>query len=158
GDLAATECLRDALAGLGGLEIEAGRNQEAQAEFRRVVALAERVAQRGPRRPDAQSGRIEAYLQLGRAHAFDGHRQEAEGWDRQTKNVAGEWTMAERGNVLARSLLASSYRKLADERKLVEDYPGARAYYRQAIATGREVLAADRNNVSYKYQLAVAID
>src|SRR5262249_60984667 len=103
-------------------------------------------------------GRIEAYLQLGRAHAFDGHRQEAEGLFRRMHDLALQWTKAEPGNVLARNLLASSYRKLADERKLVEDFAGARTHYRQAIATGREVLAAEPRNGSYKYQLAVAID
>ena len=55
--------------------------------------------------------------------------------------MAARWVSNEPGNLRALDLLATSYRKLADERKLVEAYGAARESYLKAIAINRKVLS-----------------
>jgi tetratricopeptide (TPR) repeat protein len=101
---------------------------------------------------------IEAHLELGRAHGFNGERTAAEGCYRKMHDLAERWVQIEPSNLLARDLLATSYRKLADERKLVGDYPAARAYYQSAVAIVRKVLASAPEDFVFKRHLAVATD
>jgi tetratricopeptide (TPR) repeat protein len=157
-DLGAADCLRDALAGLGMLRLNAARPTEAQGFFNRVVTLAEQIVQREPQRTGARQALIEACLQLGRAHGFAAEHPEAEQWYRKMHNLAEDWVADEPDNLLARDLLSTSYRKLADERKLVEDYAAARADYLKAIAIGRTVLVNDPGNIVFKRHLGIALD
>ena len=73
-------------------------------------------------------------------------------------DLADRWVNDEPANLSARDLLASSYRKLADERRIVGDHDAARRNYLQAIAIGHEVLAADPDNFIFKRHLATAAD
>ena len=73
-------------------------------------------------------------------------------------DLAERWVAEEPGNLLARDLLSSSYRKLADEQKLAGDNPAARLNYHKAIAIGRALLAAEPGNFLFKRHLATAAD
>ena len=83
--------------------------------FQRVVTLAEQIAKPDPKHVGARRGLIEAYLQLGRAHGFNHEREAAADWFLKMNGLAERWVADEPDNTLARDLLSSSYRKLADE-------------------------------------------
>jgi tetratricopeptide (TPR) repeat protein len=158
GDLAVAECLRDALAGLGAIGVHDRQYAQAKQLLQRVVVLAGQIFGRDPRREGARRGLIEAHLELGRAHGFGGDRTAAEACYRTMHDLAQRWVDDEPASLPARDLLATSYRKLADERKLVADFPAARAHYQQAIAIDRKVLASEPDNFVFKRHLAVATD
>ena len=149
---------RDALAGIGGLSVEAGHPDAALKPLRKVVALSERIADREPNRPGVRRGLIDAYLQLGRAYGFNHERSAAEDWFRKMHDEAERWVADEPDNTLALDLLATSFRKLGDERKLVKDYEGARANYIRAIEINRQLVADEPGSVEFPHHLAVALE
>jgi len=157
-DVAAADCLRDASAGLGGLAIAGNQFSEAKENLSLAVKLSEWIAKINPKRDGTRRAVVEAYLQLGRAYAFNNERANAEAHFAKMHDLAAHWVADEPLNVTARDLLSSSYRKLADERKLVHDYKGARPHYQKAIAFSREVVAAEPRNVAFKQHLALAVD
>jgi tetratricopeptide (TPR) repeat protein len=73
-------------------------------------------------------------------------------------DLAERWSLDEPKNTEAKDMLASSYRKLADIRKLSRDYPAARGDYLKAVAIGRELLAAVPDNLEFKANLAIALN
>jgi hypothetical protein len=72
--------------------------------------------------------------------------------------VAERWVRDEPGNRVALDLLASSYRKLADELPLVGDHVAARADYLKAIEIGRKVLADEPGNMVFQRHLGIALE
>ncbi|HZW30437.1 MAG TPA: protein kinase [Isosphaeraceae bacterium] len=152
--------------GLGLLDVAARQYDQAKADFGRAVATAESIAAAWPGPEQARRDLIEAYLQLGRAHSFaylelDRAPREfaaAEEWFRKMQQLAGRWVAETPGNHPARDLLSSSYRKLGDLRKFARDFAAARHDYSQAIAIGKELLAAEPGNFEFKTHLATALD
>ena len=161
-DLALAECLRGAALGLGLMDLRAERYEAAIAEFRRAVDLSEAIARADPRRDGARIGLLEAYLQLGRAYSFWQKWPEAETWFRTMHDLAERWLAAEPHDARYRDMLATSYRKLGDVKKLAPAlYPdpgAARADYDQAITIGRALLEDHPEDLAFKEHLAVALD
>jgi tetratricopeptide (TPR) repeat protein len=73
-------------------------------------------------------------------------------------DLAEEWVRDAPNNTRARALLATSYRKLGDARKLAGDLDAARTRYLQAIDLGRKALGDEPTNIRYKGDLAAALD
>jgi tetratricopeptide (TPR) repeat protein len=71
--------------------------------------------------------------------------------------MAEGWVSEEPANALAKDLLASSYRKLADMQKLTNHPAAARADYVNAIKLGQEIVAAEPGNREFKTHLALAL-
>ncbi|MDR3638192.1 MAG: serine/threonine-protein kinase [Isosphaeraceae bacterium] len=157
-DLAAADCLRDSYAGLGAQAITEGRPATGIDELQHAVALAEQIVRSAPVRSGARRAVVEAYLQLGRAHAFNHDRAAAAAHFTKMHDLAAQWVAEEPQNTTARLLLSASHRKLADERKLIHDYEGSRPHYEKAIALGREIVALEPKNLIFKHQLVLAVD
>jgi tetratricopeptide (TPR) repeat protein len=153
-DPAVADCLARAYLGLGQLSVMA-RPAEAQAYLRRSVDLFARVEAAVPPRGRARRGPIEAAFQLGRAYGFDHEYAEAEKWFRTSLDRADRWLGEEPQNTRASDMLASSYRKIADMRKLVNDLAGARSDYLEAIALGERLTAAEPGNTEFLEHLAL---
>src|SRR5262249_17548659 len=109
--------------------VRAEQYDEAKADFRRVVAMAESITAAWPGHEQARRDLIEVFLQLGRAHSFAytqlGRAHSlalpefgtAEDWFRKMQHLAERWAAEEPGNNQARDLLSRSYCKLGDLRK-----------------------------------------
>ncbi len=157
-DLAIAECLSRTYAGLGELSLQADRNEEAVKHLSQVVALAERCAEINPDHAQARGNLLEAYFRLGRAYGFNRELDRADVWFRKMHDLAEQWASLEPDNILARDLLATSFRKLADIRKLAGDDVAAQADYARAIALGQKLLLAEPTNLDVKVHLALALD
>ena len=157
-DRAIADCLGRTYAGLGELSLQADRTEEAVNHFLHVVALAEKSAELNPNYGQAQGTLLEAYFRLGRAYGFHRDLDRADIWFRKMHDLAEKWAALEPDNILARDLLATSFRKLGDIRKLAGDDLAARAEYAQAIVLGRKLLLADPANRDVKLHLALALD
>jgi tetratricopeptide (TPR) repeat protein len=155
--LAIAECLRGTYLGLGELGIRSENFAAAEEDFRRVVDLAEAIEAADPGRVGARRGRLEAYFELGRALAFAHKYGEADVWFWKMHDLAERWIVDEPGNTRAKDLLATSYRKLADSRKLSGDPDAAREAYIKGIAIAREVLDAEPASEEYQQHLAIAL-
>jgi tetratricopeptide (TPR) repeat protein len=156
-DVATEECLRGAGFGLSMLELQAGQYRIAIDHLRRVVALSESIERAAPARDGARQARLEAYLQLGRAHAFAGDMAEAKRWFQAMNELARRWVADGTADLQVKDLLSASDRKLGDVGKLTGDPEEARRNYLQAIAIAREVVAADPGNPTFKGHLATAL-
>ena len=130
----------------------------ARSELERAASIAALIAADDPTHHAGRQGLIEAYLQIGRAHSFQGEYAPAETWFRKMQTLAAAWVTEEPGNRQARDLLASSLRKLADLKKFSKDYAGARQDYMSAIAIGRDLMKLEPRNLDFKYHLAIALD
>ena len=157
-DLAIAEELYQTYMGVGLLNIRAEQFDDAKADFRSAVAMAESIATAKPGRNEARRDLIEAYLQLGRAYSFAREFRPAGNWFRQMHDLAERWVSEEPGHCQARDLLASSYRKLADLSKFSRDFVAARRDYLKAIAIGRDILKAEADNFEFKTHLSIALD
>jgi eukaryotic-like serine/threonine-protein kinase len=157
-DLATMDCLLRSFAGLGELSLQASRNGEAVEHLERVVELAERAAEINPDRAQVRSTLLEAYFRLGRAYSFNRDLDQGEIWFRKMHDLAERWDREEPGNVRTLDLLSTSYRKLADVRKLAGDNAAARIDYLKAIELDRSLLLADAENLDVKLHLALALD
>jgi serine/threonine protein kinase len=161
--IAVQEVLYLAQMGLGHVDMRAKQYDAAKVGFHKAVAMAETIAAAKPDSDAARRDLIEACLQLGRAQQFSGESSDAEVWYRKMHDLARRWVAESPGNNQARDLLASALRKLGDMRKLFDrDLPAARGAarraYTQAIAIGREIVAADPENDAYQNHLAYALD
>ncbi len=112
--------------------------------------------QPGPAR--ARHARLEAYFRLGRAYSFGRDLKVADVWFRKMHDLAERWSEMEPANTLARDLLSTSHRKLADVRKIAGEYAAARVEYLKAIALGDELVAVEPANREIKQHLALALD
>ena len=161
-DLAIAECLRAAALGFGTLELKAGRFAASKAEFRRAVGDSEAIVGAEPGRDGARIGLLDAYLQLGRAYAFSQEWEEADAWFRKLHDLAARWAREVPADPRYQDMLATSYRKLGDDKKLApgpaRDLAAARRDYDQAIAIGRTLLENFPDGPAFKEHLAVALD
>jgi tetratricopeptide (TPR) repeat protein len=155
-DPGVADCLARAYLGLGQLSVMP-RPAEAKAYLRRSVDLFARVEAAVPALGTARRGPIEAAFQLGRAYGFAHEYAEAEKWFHKSRQLADRWSAEEPQGTQARNLLASSYRKLADMRKLVDDLAGARSGYLEAIAIVERLTATEPSNTEFQEHLALCL-
>src|SRR5262249_41539078 len=87
-----------------------------------------------------------------------GQPGEAEENYKKMHDLAERWVADVPGDTRARSLLATSYRKLGDAKKLAGDLEAACANYRQAIEIGQKILEADSGDPRAKGAPAAALD
>ncbi len=127
-------------------------------DFERVVALAERIEATDTQRAEAKTALLEAYLQLGRAHAFAHDIAGARPWFEKMHDLAENYNKRDPGNLQIHDLLASSVRKLADMKKLSRDNAGARVDYLASIALARSLVEAEPGNLTFKGHLAAGLD
>jgi eukaryotic-like serine/threonine-protein kinase len=159
GDLGAAEVHYQTFMGLGLLDLDAQHFRDARANFQRAVATSGAISMVNPAHDAGRRGLIEAYFQVGRADSFLGESAAAEISFRKMHDLAQNWTWQEPGNHQAYDLLAASYRKLADLKKLfVKDFAGAQQDYLSAIAIGRDLVAAEPDTLEFKFHLAIALD
>jgi tetratricopeptide (TPR) repeat protein len=130
----------------------------AVADFRRVVDREEAIAAADPRYPGARRGLIEAYIRLGRALGYRDEFAEAASWLRKARGLAERWVAEAPASNEAASMLAWSYRKLADVEKLSGDHVAARRDYLKAIEIGRTRLKVGPGSVDAKAHLAMALN
>jgi tetratricopeptide (TPR) repeat protein len=126
--------------------------------FRKVVDLAERILAAEPDRDGARRALLEGQLQLGRSLAFDHQLEAAKEWFLAMKERAEVWSAADVSDLTMADLLASSYRKLADVRKLTGHPDASRPAYLKAIEIGRRIVAMDSAHMAFKGHLAIALD
>ncbi len=158
-DLAVAECLYAACYSRGELNLTSGQPDAARDDYLRVVKLAESIAGNpAADRLVARRGQIEAYLQLGRVYNYLGAAAPAETWFHKMHDLAERWVRDDPLNTRAKDLLAISYRKLADVRKLANQLDAARDDYLRAIDLNREILAIEPLDFGYKTDLAVALE
>ena len=156
-DLAVADCLARTFAGLGELSLDAGQTGEA------VEHLGgwSRLLNRPPRSiltAARRGAQLEAYFRLGRALGFDHNLRDAEFWFQKMHDLAERSGAFEPGNHQTHDLLAISYRKLGDVRKLTGNLAAARADYVKAVNLGRQVVKAEPANLEFKIHLGLALD
>jgi tetratricopeptide (TPR) repeat protein len=158
-DLASAEVHYLSYMGLGLLDMDAHHFPDAKTSFQRAAATSASISMINPGHESGRRGLIEAYFQIGRAESFSNEAAPAEISFRKMHDLAQRWTWDEPGNHQAHDLLASSYRKLADVKKLfARDLASAQEYYLSAIAIGRDLVAAEPDNLDYRFHLAIALD
>jgi eukaryotic-like serine/threonine-protein kinase len=156
-DIAIAECLREASIGLGELSLTGGHPGEARRHFLRAVDHATVITEVDPMHAGARRGLIQAYLEVGRAYGFEGAYADGEAWFQKSRAKADQWVSEEPESTLAKDLVASSYRKLADMQKLTNHLAAAREDYLKAIKIGEQLVEADRGNTEFKTHLAIAL-
>ena len=156
-NIAIGEVLYQTRMGFGLLNMAKGRFALARTEFEHAANISAVIAAADPTRDAGRRGLIEAYLQIGRAHSFLHEFGPAGTWFRRMQDLATIWVAEEPANFLARDLLASSLRKLADLKKFSKDW-AAPSEIICAIAIGRELLQREPLNLDFKAHLATAID